>query len=65
MSRPRSRRQTGLLWLLALLALLELRPELQLLWDHFTWTSLTAIPVHHPLPVALLISLPLLRNRNG
>ena len=43
--------------LLSLLALLDLRVELQLLLDHFTWSSLVQIPVHHPLAVAVLLLL--------
>ena len=35
--------------LLAILALLDLRTELQLLADHFTFASLVEIPRHHPL----------------
>jgi hypothetical protein len=45
-------------WLLGLLALLDLRVELQLLLEHFTWSSLLQIPVHHPLAVAVLVLLP-------
>jgi len=48
---------------LALLALLDLRVELQLLLDHFTWSSLIQIPVHHPLAVAVLLLLPSLQQR--
>ena len=46
--------------LLALLALLDLRTELQLLADHFTWTSLAQVPLHHPLAVAVLFCSPAL-----
>jgi hypothetical protein len=49
--------------LLAVLALLELRTELQLLLDHFTWTSLGMIPVQHPLAVVVLVLLPRLLAR--
>ncbi|MBM5788529.1 MAG: hypothetical protein ACKOCA_07315 [Vulcanococcus sp.] len=62
--RPLSLR--GFPWVLAvlaLLALLDLRVELQLLLDHFTWSSLIQIPVHHPLAVAVLLLLPSLRQR--
>ena len=52
------------LLLLAALALLDLRVELQLLLDHFTWTSLLAIPLAHPLAVAVLVLLPGLWGRN-
>lgn len=44
--------------LLALLALLDLRIELQLLLDHFTWTSFFAMPVAHPLAIAVLLLMP-------
>ena len=62
--RPLSLR--GFPWVqsfLALLALLDLRVELQLLLDHFTWSSLIQVPVHHPLAVAVLLLLPSLRQR--
>lgn len=49
--------------LLGLLALLDLRVELQLLLDHFTWTSLLAVPLAHPLAIAVLVLLPGLWNR--
>jgi hypothetical protein len=49
--------------LLALLALLDLRVELQLLLDHFTWSSLMQIPVHHPLAMAVLLLVPCLQQR--
>jgi hypothetical protein len=61
--RPRSRRVTWVPLLLAVLALLELRTELQLLLDHFTWTSLGMIPVQHPLAVVVLVLLPTLLAR--
>jgi hypothetical protein len=41
--------------LLVLLALLDLRTELQLLLDHFTFSSLLEIPRHHPLALAVLL----------
>jgi hypothetical protein len=44
--------------LLALLALLDLRTELQLLADHFTFASLVEIPRHHPLAIAVLLLTP-------
>ena len=44
--------------LLVLLALLDLRGELQLLADHFTFASLAEIPRHHPLAIAVLMSTP-------
>jgi hypothetical protein len=43
---------------LALLALLDLRGELQLLADHFTFASLVEIPRHHPLAIAVLVFTP-------
>ena len=43
---------------LALLALLDLRTEFQLLLDHFTITSLVEIPRHHPLAIAVLLCTP-------
>jgi len=49
--------------LLGVLALLDLRVEIQLLLDHFTWTSLMAIPLAHPLAIAVLILLPGLWSR--
>jgi hypothetical protein len=48
---------------LAALALWDLRPELQLLADHFTWVSLSMIPIHHPLAVAVLVLTPALLRR--
>jgi len=50
--------------LLALLALMDLRTELQLLLDHFTITSLVEIPRHHPLAIAVLLCTPWLWNRS-
>ena len=44
--------------LLALLALLDLRTEVQLLADHFTFASLVEIPRHHPLAIAVLLFTP-------
>jgi hypothetical protein len=44
--------------LLALLALLDLRGELQLLADHFTFASLVEIPRHHPLAIGVLVFTP-------
>lgn len=43
---------------LALLALLDLRTEFQLLLDHFTITSLVEIPRQHPLAIAVLLCTP-------
>ncbi len=44
--------------LLALLALFDLRVELQLLADHFTLAGLGAALRSHPLAVAVLLVLP-------
>ena len=44
--------------LLVLLALLDLRTELQLLVDHVTWTSLAQLLLYHPLAVAVLLCAP-------
>jgi hypothetical protein len=44
--------------LLALLALVDLRVELQLLADHFTFVSLAAAIRNHPLATAVLLLLP-------
>ena len=49
--------------LLALLALLDLRAELQLLLDHFTFASLAEIPRHHPLAIAVLLFTPWMIQR--
>jgi hypothetical protein len=43
---------------LVLLALLDLRTELQLLADHFTFASVAEIPRHHPLAIAVLLLTP-------
>ncbi len=49
---------------LALLALWDLRAELQLLAEHFTWISLLMIPRYHLLAVTVLILTPsLIRQR--
>jgi hypothetical protein len=37
---------------------LELRTELQLLVDHFTFASLVEIPRYHPLAIAVLLLTP-------
>jgi len=50
--------------LLALLALLDLRTELQLLLDHFTLASLVEIPRHHSLAIAVLLCTPWLLQRS-
>ena len=46
--------------LLALLALHDLRLEIQLLMDHFTWSGLGAALTAHPLAVAVLVLTPAL-----
>ena len=61
--RRRWRRVPWIPLLLALLALLDLRTELQLLLDHFTWTSLSVIPWQHPLAVVVLVVQPSLISR--
>jgi hypothetical protein len=43
---------------LALLALLDMRVELQLLADHFTWSSLAAAIRNHLLATVVLLLLP-------
>lgn len=48
---------------LALLAVLDLRTEILLLLDHFTWISLSVIPAQHPLAVMVLVLLPSLLRR--
>jgi hypothetical protein len=53
----------GVPLLLAFLALIDLRTELQLMWDHFTWTSLSYLPASHPLALAVLLLLPSLLRR--
>jgi len=62
-SRSPRRRVPWAPLLLALLALLDLRTEFQLLLDHFTWTSLSVIPLQHPLAVMVLVLLPSLLRR--
>ena len=49
--------------LLALLALWDLRVDVQLLIDHLTLTSLRAAVLAHPLAVVVLLLLPSLRRR--
>ena len=48
---------------LGLLAVLDLRVEIQLLLDHFTWISLAMIPAAHPLASAVLVLLPSMLRR--
>lgn len=62
--RPRPRRPFPLIpVLLAVLALLDLRVELELLADHFTFTSLIQAIVSHPLAVFSLAVQPSLLRR--
>lgn len=49
--------------LLGLLALLDLRVELQLLGDHFTLAALAAAVRSHPLAVVVLLLLPSLARQ--
>jgi hypothetical protein len=49
--------------LLAVLALLDLRAELQLLADHFTFASLMEVPRHHPLAITVLLFTPWMVQR--
>jgi hypothetical protein len=51
--------------LLALLAVYDLRVDLQLLLDHFTWSSLASAITAHPLAVAVLILTPGLMRRSA
>ena len=55
----------GLPLLLVLLALVDLRTELILLWDQFTITSLIYALRHHSLAVLVLLSAPSLWRRYG
>jgi hypothetical protein len=61
--RRRSWRLPPIPLLLALLALFDLRTELQLLSDHFTFTSLAALAEHHPLALSVLVLTPWLWTR--
>jgi len=49
--------------LLAVLALLDLRAELQLLADHFTFASWMEVPRHHPLAITVLLFTPWMIQR--
>ena len=51
--------------LLGVLAVWDLRVELQLLRDHLTWTSLAAAIWNHPLAVVVLVLLPSMVRRNA
>lgn len=59
--RPLTQRLIPLI--LAVLAVLDLRVELQLLVDHFTLTSLWFALASHPLAVAVLLLTPSLLRR--
>ncbi len=56
---------SGLVVVLALLALWDLRIEIQLLLQHFTFTALREAIWAHPLAVAVLVLLPRLQERCG
>jgi len=60
---PSRRRTPFVPLLLALLALLDLRVELQLLFDHLTLTSLTEAVRTHLLAVMVLLFTPSLLRR--
>lgn len=51
--------------LLLLLALLDLRTELLLLFDHFTLTSVLTAITTHPLAIVVLLAQPSLWRRYG
>jgi hypothetical protein len=56
----------GISWVvvgLAVLAIVDLRRELQLLSDHFTWSSLGYAVGQHPLAVTVLVVLILMPKR--
>ncbi|MEB3308077.1 MAG: hypothetical protein VKK98_08015 [Cyanobacteriota bacterium] len=46
------------------LAVYDLRVDIRLLLDHFTWTSLFAAARAHPLAVAVLVLMPALIRRS-
>ena len=48
---------------LAVLAIVDLRSELQLLAEHFTWSSLGYAVSQHPLAVTVLLVLILMPRR--
>jgi hypothetical protein len=52
-----------LAWLLVILAVYDLRVELQLIADHFTLAELNAAISTHPLAVVVLLIIPLLLVR--
>lgn len=53
----------GLSSALVVLALYDLRVDIQLLLDHFTWSSLIAAITAHPLAIAVLVLMPVLLSR--
>ena len=56
----------GISWVvvgLAVLAIVDLRSELQLLAEHFTWSSLGYAVTQHPLAVTVLLVLILMPRR--
>lgn len=56
----------GISWVfvgLAVLAIVDLRSELQLLAEHFTWSSLGYAVSQHPLAVTVLLVLILMPRR--
>ena len=61
--RPRLPRPSGVVVLLAVLALWDLRIEIQLLLQQFTLTSLREAIWAHPLAVVVLVLLPRLQQR--
>ena len=62
---PGSSSQRWVPLLLATLAFLDLRVELQLLFDHFTLTSLIFAVRHHLLAVVVIILLPSMWRHYG
>jgi hypothetical protein len=50
---------------LGILALFDLRIELMLLFDHFTWTTLTEAVRSHLLAVVVLLALPTLARSSS
>jgi len=64
---PRSRRRANPLvpLLLLLLALIDLRVDLRILFDHFTFTSLAEAVRFHLLAVVVLLLTPSLWRRYG
>ncbi|MCX5944673.1 MAG: hypothetical protein NTZ53_05050 [Cyanobacteria bacterium] len=56
-------RISWLVVVLAVLAIVDLRSDLQLLLDHFTWSSLGYAVGQHPLAIAVLLLLILVPKR--